>query len=96
MPKKLILPAGFIYPLCQVCGAETPTHSKKGAKLTHKRRLDMKTCGSGECFGSLVSAQRKAAAKKNTEGRVRLKVVLPVLVNPIDIIYNKFLYAGRG
>ena len=93
MPTKTKLPEGFIYPPCQVCGLPTPTHTKNGLKLTHKRRLDMKTCGSGDCFGVLVAARR--IENKQYSNKKRAKVILPVVLNLSDIAYNKFLYAGK-
>jgi len=50
----------FVYPVCQICHGETPTHTKRGKKIDHARRLKTKTCGSPECHGEMITRSREA------------------------------------
>jgi len=77
------VPADFVYPVCQVCGEQTPKFSKAGTRVTHAKRLRAKTCGGAKCFGVLVG-------RRKTRGPLTKSSGSHVVMSDLDVGFQLF------
>ena len=80
--------ANFEYPLCQVCLGATPTHTKRGRKLEHSKRIKAKSCNSSECISALLRL-RKPSGKPRKPNFVR-----PIVHTALDEGFHLFNLTG--
>ena len=86
----------FNYPPCQVCGKPTPTHTKRGKRITHSRRMQTLTCGSAACHGEMIVRSREVKAAERCVGQ---KVVFrrkPPALTAQDKGFDMFNLGLRG
>ncbi len=78
------------YPVCLVCGNDTPTHTKSGKKIADARRRKTVTCGDPVCHGVMITRSRKANEAKKAGKAYIVHKVQPPAVTKLDKGFYRF------